>query len=54
VKGEKVIAYRWEQKEKKFLDKYNLKGRSLVRVVTSKGFFDKEFPMDLDVEEFPF
>jgi nucleoside 2-deoxyribosyltransferase len=54
IKGEKVIAYRYDLKGKKFEDKYNVKGRSLVRVVTANNTYDKEFPMDVDVEEFPF
>ena len=54
VKGEKIIAYIWDQEGKKFEDKYNVKGRSLVRVVTARNIYDKEFPMNVDVEEFPF
>ena len=54
LKGEKVLAYKWDREDKKLLDKYVLKGRSMIRVVTPKGLYDKEFPMDLTVEEFPF
>jgi nucleoside 2-deoxyribosyltransferase len=54
IKGEKVMAYRWDLKGKKFEEKYNIKGRSLLRVVTAKNIYDKEFPMDIDVEDFPF
>lgn len=54
VKGEKIIAFIWDVEGKKFEDKYNVKGRSLVRVVTARNIYDKEFPMDVDLEEFPF
>jgi hypothetical protein len=41
IKGEKVMAYRLDLKWKQFEEKYNINGRSLLRVVTVKNIYDK-------------
>jgi hypothetical protein len=51
-RSQKVLAWAHEGDELK--DSYRVSGRSLVRLVTSKGNFDYELPLDVELNEVPF
>ena len=50
--AKRVLAYATEGEKLK--DSYRLTGISLIRLVTTEGNFDYEFPLDITVDEIPF
>ncbi len=48
----KTLARAWAGEEMK--ESYKLRGRSILRLITSEGNYDYELSIDVTVEEFPF
>jgi hypothetical protein len=52
IEGKKTLG--WAIEGQTLLEKYRLTGNALLRVVTRDKTFDKEFKIDLEVEDIPF
>lgn len=48
----RVLAFAFKGEE--LLDSYKVAGKCAIRLVTSEGNFDYDFPLEIKVEEFPF
>jgi hypothetical protein len=51
-RARRTLAHAFKGEELK--ESYEIRGRSLLRVVTPEGNFDYEIPLDITVHDLPF